>query len=111
MLGLYGVLAYAVARRTTEIGVRQALGAGRGRVIVMVLADVARVLGAGVLVGAPVALGAGRLLESLLFRTRPADPAVLAAAVALLGIAALLAGLVPAVRAARVPPLVALRDE
>jgi ABC-type antimicrobial peptide transport system permease subunit len=111
MLGLYGVMAYAVARRTTEIGVRQALGAGRGRVVGMVLADVGRVLAVGVLVGVPVALGAGRLLESLLFRTRPADPSVLAAAAALLGAAALLAGLVPAVRAARVPPLVALRDE
>ncbi|GLC25095.1 ABC transporter permease [Roseisolibacter agri] len=111
MLGLYGVTAYAVARRTTEIGVRQALGAGRGRVVGMVLADVARVLVAGALVGIPVALGAGRLLEAQLFRTRPSDPLVLAAAAALLGLAALLAGLVPAMRAARVPPLVALRDE
>jgi predicted permease len=110
-LGLYGVMAYSVARRTTEIGVRQALGADRGRVVRMVLADVGRVVLAGALVGAVAAAPVGRLMASLLFRTRPVEPLVLGGAAGVLALVALLAGLLPARRASRVAPMTALREE
>jgi predicted permease len=110
-LGLYGVMAYAVARRTNEIGVRQALGADRARVVRMVLADVGRVVLAGAVVGVAAAAWIGTLMSSLLFRMRPVDPTVLGAATGLLALVALVAGLVPALRAARIDPLAALRAE
>jgi putative ABC transport system permease protein len=110
-LGLYGVMAYSVARRTTEIGVRQALGADRGRVVRMVLADVARVVLVGGVAGLAGAAFVGRPMESLLFRTRPVEPLVLAGVAGLLGLVALLAGLFPARRASRVAPMSALREE
>ncbi|MBV9880373.1 MAG: ABC transporter permease, partial [Gemmatirosa sp.] len=110
-LGLYGVMAYTVARRTTEIGVRQALGADRGRVVGLVLADVGRMLLVGTFVGTAAALPAGRWLAALLFRTRPVEPLVLAGAAALLALVALAAGLIPARRAAHVAPMTALRDD
>ncbi|AHG92433.1 permease (plasmid) [Gemmatirosa kalamazoonensis] len=110
-LGLYGVMAYSVTRRTTEIGVRQALGADRARVVRMVLADVGRVVVVGAIVGAAAAAPVGRFMESLLFRTRPVEPLVIAGAAALLALVALVAGLVPARRASRVAPMTALREE
>jgi ABC-type antimicrobial peptide transport system permease subunit len=110
-LGLYGVMAYSVARRTTEIGLRQALGADRRRVVRMVLADVARVVLAGTVVGLAGAAFVGRPMEALLFRTRPIEPLVLAGAAGALALVALLAGLLPARRASRVAPMSALREE
>jgi ABC-type antimicrobial peptide transport system permease subunit len=109
--GLYATLAYGVARRTREIGLRMALGAGRGAVVWMVLRQVCLLAALGLAIGVPIALGASRLVESLLFETRPNDPLSLAAAAAALLAAALLAGYGPARRASRIDPMTALRDE
>jgi len=111
MLGLYGVMSYAVARRWNEIGVRLALGAERGRVLAMVLGDVARVVVVGVVIGAAGALAGGKLVQSFLFGLSPMEPSVLALAVGTLLAVAVAAGLVPAWRASRVDPAVALRDD
>ena len=109
-IGLYGLLSYAVAGRTRELGVRMALGADRRRVIRLVMREL-RVVLAGILLGAFVAWGAGSWLESLLFGLEPGDLGPLAAAAAvMLGVAAL-AAYVPARRASRVDPVVALRTE
>ena len=110
-VGLYGVLAYMVERRTGEIGLRMALGADRGRVIGMVLGGATRQLGLAFVLGIPAAIGAGTLMSTQLFGVKPWDPAMLALATFLLGSAALLASLIPAWRAARVEPMVALRIE
>ena len=109
--GLYGATAYAVARRTGEIGIRMALGASRGRVQRMILSQVALLAGAGLLVGVPLALFTGRLLESLLFELTPADPTTIIAAAGTLLAVVMLAGAVPARRAARINPLSAIRTE
>jgi putative ABC transport system permease protein len=110
-VGLYGVLAYTVERRTGEIGVRMALGADRGRVIAMVLGGAFLQVAVGVGLGVPAAVGAGKLMTAQLFGVRPWDPAMLLMAVVLLGFTALLAALIPAWRAAGVEPMVALRTE
>ena len=110
-VGLYATMAYSVARRTREIGLRMALGAGRGEVVWMVLRDVCWLAAVGLPIGVPIALGASRLVESLLFETKPNDPRVLVAAVAILLAAALAAGYGPARRASRVEPMTALRHE
>ena len=110
-LGLYGVLAYSVAQRRREIGVRMALGADAARVRGLVLGQVARMALAGGAIGCAAALAAGRLVESVLFGLRPHDPLSLLGAAALLGGVALIAGLVPARRACRVEPASALRAE
>jgi ABC-type antimicrobial peptide transport system permease subunit len=104
-------MAYAVARRTSEIGVRLALGAGRGAVTWMILRDVCVLAGVGLAIGASVALAASRLIESFLFRTKPNDPRAVALAASILLLAALAAGYGPARRASRVDPLSALRHE
>jgi len=109
--GLYGATAYAVARRTGEIGIRMALGASRGRVQRMILRQVALLAGSGLLVGVPLALFTGRLLDSLLFGLTPADPATLIAAAVTMLAVVMLAGAVPARRAARIDPLCAIRTE
>ncbi|MFN8582102.1 MAG: FtsX-like permease family protein [Gemmatimonadaceae bacterium] len=109
-LGLYGVMAYSVARRRSELGMRLALGAGRERVIRMVLGDVTRVVGLGVVAGGVGAWLASRAIASLLYGTSPTDPWTYAGAGLLLAVAALLAGLVPAWRAASVDPMIALRE-
>jgi predicted permease len=111
MLGLYGVMAYTVARRQNEIGVRIALGANRDRVLRMVLGDVARVVMIGVALGIAGALASGKLVTTFLYGLRPGEPAVLALAALILGLVALGAGLVPALRASRVDPVSALREE
>jgi predicted permease len=111
VVGLYGVLSYMVERRTSEIGVRMALGADRGRVIGLVLGGAFWQLGAGLALGIPAALGAGRLMTNQLFGVKPWDPVMLTVAVLLLGLAALLASMIPAWRAARVEPMTALRTE
>lgn len=110
-LGLYGLMAYAVARRTAEIGVRIALGAGRGQIAWLVLRGTLWLAAAGAAAGIPLSLWASRYAKSLLFEVTAADPILIAAPlVALIAVAAIAAWL-PARRAARVDPMVALRYE
>jgi ABC-type antimicrobial peptide transport system permease subunit len=111
MVGLYGITAYAVARRRAEIGVRIALGARPGSVIRLMLRDLALPLAVGISLGLGVSLAAGRLITSLLYGVQPNDPAQLAAAALMLAAAAALAGFLPARRAARLDPMIALREE
>jgi len=110
-VGLYGVMAYAVEQRTSEIGLRMAFGAGRGDVIRMILRSAAWQIGIGLGLGIPLAILAGKLMKDQLFGVSPGDPLMLAAASALLILAALLSSVVPARRAAGVDPMVALRSE
>ncbi|MEX2303623.1 MAG: ABC transporter permease, partial [Bryobacterales bacterium] len=110
-VGLAGLLAYTVARRRNEIGIRMALGAAPGDVVRMVLQDSLWLVGIGVLVGMPAAYGIGRYLEDTLFGLEPADPLTAAAALAVLTTVAALAAWLPARRAARIDPMAALRDE
>lgn len=110
-VGLYGVLGYSVARRTSEIGLRLALGAPRGDVLRSVLGQSARVVVIGSAVGVPATMLLSRPLGGLLYGVTPSDPAVLAGAVGCLFLVAMMAAAVPAWRAARVDPLVALRHE
>ncbi len=110
-VGLYGVTAYGVEQRTSEIGVRMALGADRGSVIAMVLRGAFWQVGIGLGIGIPAAIGAGYLIASQLFGVRPWNPLLLAGATALLGVAALVAAVIPARRAASIDPMQALRSE
>ena len=110
-VGLYGVLAYMVERRTGEIGLRVALGADRGRVIAMVLAGAFRQVGVGLALGIPAAIAAGNLMTAQLFGVQPWDPVMLMVATLLLGSAALVASMIPAWRAAGLEPMAALRTE
>jgi predicted permease len=110
-VGLYGVMAYGVARRTREIGVRMALGAFGGDVVWLILREVVVLLGIGLAVGLPAALGLGHWVRSQLFGVAVADPLTLAAATLCLTVAAGLAGYLPARRASRIDPLQALRTE
>jgi putative ABC transport system permease protein len=110
-IGLYGVMAYMVEQRTSEIGVRMALGADRGRVVKMVLGGAFSQVGIGLALGIPAAIVAGKLMTGQLFGVKPWDPVMLASATLLLAMAALLASLIPARRAAGVEPMVALRNE
>jgi predicted permease len=110
-IGLYGVLAYTVAQRTREIGLRMALGADSGRVRAMVLRQVAWLTLIGGIIGIAAAMGIGRLARSLLFELEGYDPMVLASSAVLLTLVALAAGLVPALRASRIDPMTALRYE
>ncbi len=109
-VGLYGVLAYMVEQRTSEIGIRMALGANRGQVTKMVLRGAFSQIGMGLAIGIPAAIGAGWLMSSQLFGVKPWDPIMLALAVLVLSLAALLASAIPARRAAGVEPMVALRN-
>ncbi|MGD8277558.1 MAG: ADOP family duplicated permease, partial [Gemmatimonadota bacterium] len=110
-VGLYGVLAYTVARRTREIGVRMALGADRGSVRWLVLRQVGLMLGIGGVVGIGAALALGRFAASLLYEVGGADPLAIALSTLLLAAFALAAGFIPAYRASRVDPMNALRYE
>ena len=110
-VGLHGVLAYMVERRTGEIGVRIALGADRGRVIGMVLGGAFWQVGLGLALGIPAAIAAGRLMTSQLFGVKPGDPVMVVLATLLLGLAGLVASAIPAWRAAAVEPMIALRIE
>ena len=110
-VGLYGTLAYAVARRTREIGVRLALGAQRGSVLRLVLGESLVLVAGGMLVGVPLCLAAGYLLRSFLFGVTAYDMPTLIGAGAVLTAVALLAAFVPARRASRVDPLLALKYE
>jgi predicted permease len=109
--GLYAATAYAVARRTAEIGVRMALGARGGQVQWMILRQVAVLAGTGLVVGVPLALFTGRLLDSLLFGLTATDPPTIIAAAATMLAVVMIAGAVPARRAARIDPLSAIRTE
>jgi ABC-type antimicrobial peptide transport system permease subunit len=108
-VGLYGVVSYAVARRTAEISVRLALGATRGRVLRTILQESLMLVAAGVGIGLPIALVLTRLVGARLFGVTPADPPRIAAAVALMMLVAAVASFFPARRAARIDPMVALR--
>jgi ABC-type antimicrobial peptide transport system permease subunit len=110
-VGLYGVIAYMVAKRQNEIGVRIALGAGRGTVIGLVMREAAVLVAAGVAIGTGLALWATRAVDKMLFGLKPNDPATFAGAIALLAAVALLASYAPALRAARVEPMQALRED
>jgi putative ABC transport system permease protein len=108
-IGIFGVIAYSVAQRTQEIGIRTALGASRRQVMVLVIRQAMILTGVGLVLGIAGALASGRFLASLLFGVQPADPVSIAAAVLALAGAGLLAAWIPARRAAAIDPLVALR--
>ncbi|HEY6290137.1 MAG TPA: ABC transporter permease [Terriglobia bacterium] len=110
-VGLYGVTSYSVARRTSEIGIRMALGANRKNVLRLVLSGAMIQLAVGLAVGIPVALAGGRLLSSQLYGVKSHDPAILGLAAVVLAACALFAGFVPARRAASIDPMRALRTE
>jgi predicted permease len=111
MVGFYGVMSYMITRRRNEIGIRVALGANRGQVVFMVMREAARLLLIGVAAGTLLSLVAGRGAESLLFGLKPHDPLTLLTSIVLLAAIAALASFVPARRAAKVDPMVALRYE
>ncbi|MGA8088333.1 MAG: ABC transporter permease [Terracidiphilus sp.] len=110
-VGIYGIMAYSVAQRTNEIGIRLALGAQPGQVRSMILRESTWLTGAGIAVGVAAALGLTRLVKSMLYGVTPSDPATLAAGIALLLGVALVATWIPARRAASVQPMEALRHE
>jgi ABC-type antimicrobial peptide transport system permease subunit len=109
--GLYGVTSYATSRRTNEIGLRMALGADRGDVIRLVLRDALMLMAVGLAIGLPAALAATRLTTASLVGVSATDPSVVGGALLMMLIAGVCAGLVPAVRASRVDPVTALRQE
>jgi predicted permease len=109
-IGLYGVLAYSVAQRSAEIGIRIALGSSAAAVFRLVLGQGARLLAAGVALGMAASMLLGRLVRSMLYGVQPTDPVVYSAVLAVLGVTALIACLIPARRAMRVEPMAALRD-
>ena len=110
-VGLYGVIAYSVSLRTREVGIRIALGAARGQVVGLVLAQGGRLASIGLVLGTLASLGTGRVLASLLYGVSPFDPTAYAVAAALLALVAGAANLVPALTAARIDPLRALRRD
>lgn len=110
-VGLYGVMAFVVARRKKELGIRLALGAQRGLIIWSVMREVLVLLAIGLLVGVPAGLGLGRFVAAQLYGIQPNDPSIAIATVVLLSVVSVLAGLIPAHRASRVDPILALRYE
>jgi putative ABC transport system permease protein len=110
-VGIYGVLSYAVARRTGEVGLRMALGASRRDVLGLVVGEGLKLTGAGIALGLLAAIGLTRIMAALLFEVSPTDPLTFAAVALVLGAVAVLASYLPAQRATRVDPLVALRYE
>ena len=110
-IGMFGLLAFQVSRRTNELGVRMALGATRRAMIGLVLRDVGGMVLAGAVIGTAVALTLSGLARSILFGLTPTDPAAFVTAASILGLTALVAGWLPARRASRVDPLIALRHE
>jgi predicted permease len=111
VVGLYGVIAYSVGRRTREIGVRMALGAQRESVYRLILLEAAWLIAIGIVAGLTCSVGAATLIRGLLFGVRSWDAATLAAVACLLAVSALLASYIPARRAAQIHPMEALRDE
>lgn len=110
-VGLYGVMSYAVTRRTAEIGVRMALGAVRADVLRLILGEVALLLAMGIAIGLPAALVCGKLVGSMLFGVTVADPTTVVVSFFVLAVVAGIAGFLPAHRASRVDPIIALRSE
>jgi ABC-type antimicrobial peptide transport system permease subunit len=110
-VGLYGIMAYAVVRRTQEIGVRMAIGAKARDVVWMVLRDTLLLVAAGLVAGIPLALGLSRYLQSLLFGLKPMDALSLCFVIGTMSLMALLAAAIPARRAVKIDPLIALRYE
>ncbi len=110
-IGLYGVMAYTVARRTREIGIRMALGAFRGDVVWLVMREVLLLLGIGMVIGLPAAWALSRFVEAQLYGITPADMPTIALAIAGIAAVAILAGFLPARRATRIDPMRALRWE
>jgi ABC-type antimicrobial peptide transport system permease subunit len=110
-IGVFGVLSYAVAQRSKELGIRLALGATPTSVQRMVAGSVLRLLGAGMIVGLPVAVSTGYAMRNVLFGVSPQNPLVLGVSAGLIFLVALAAAAIPARRAARVDPLIALRYE
>ncbi len=111
MAGLYGVISFLVARRRNEIGIRLALGAERGQVVAMVMREAGRLLAIGIVTGIALSLVAGRGAQSLLFGLKPYDPLTLVGAALLLAVIAASASFLPARRASKLDPMVALRDD
>ena len=111
LVGVYGVLSFQVRRRTHEIGVRLALGASRGDITRLIVGSAAKLATIGVIIGLAAALGVTRLIASLLYRVQPADPTIFAAVAIVVLAVAMLAAYLPARRAMRVDPLIALRSE
>lgn len=110
-VGIYGVVSYTVVQRTREIGIRSALGASRRALLRMVVGGSMRLVGIGLGVGLALAVGLGIAASGLLYGVSPADPALLLGAPAVLAAAALLASYLPARRAVRVDPMIALRND
>jgi putative ABC transport system permease protein len=111
LVGVYGVLSYAVTQRTQEMGVRLALGAHPAALIRLVAAEGLRLTATGLLLGIAAGALAGKLVSKLLFDIRPLDPIAFAGAILLLLAVSLIASYIPARRASRIDPMVALRDE
>jgi putative ABC transport system permease protein len=111
MIGLFGLMSYSVVRRTKEIGIRMALGAERQGVLRSVLTETLLLVGVGVVIGLGSALAATRFIATLLFGLAPHDPLTISVAVALMVTVSILASYLPARRASRIDPMVALRHE
>jgi len=110
-VGLYGVTAYTVAQRTNEIGIRMALGADRAKVIELVMGGAFKRVALGLILGLPLAIGAGRLISAQLYGVSSWDPFALALAASALAISAFFAAIIPATRAASISPMTTLRAE
>jgi ABC-type antimicrobial peptide transport system permease subunit len=110
-VGIYGIMAYAVARRTSEIGVRMALGAQKGQVLTMILRETALLAAAGITIGILASVALTRYIRGMLYGLTPSDPLALGGAVLLLLLVVFAAGWWPARRASRLDPMVALRHE
>jgi ABC-type antimicrobial peptide transport system permease subunit len=111
VIGLYGVTAYTVAQRTNEIGIRMALGANRVKVVQMILQGAFLRVAMGLILGLPLAIGAGKLISSELYDVSSWDPLALTVAAGALAIAAFFAAIIPAARAASISPIIALRTD
>jgi ABC-type antimicrobial peptide transport system permease subunit len=110
-VGLYGVISYMVARRRSEIGIRIALGANRAEIVGLVTREATFLLGVGLVIGTGLAIAAARTANSMLYGLQPTDPATIAGAIAALAFVAMVASVFPALRASRIEPMLALRDE